>query len=359
MKLCFDKIKISVLILFLIFLFWPLKTSAAALSTLSDVMTRQKEGTTSSHDILFNLNGATTLDAGETVEIDFHEDAPESYFTVAGAATVVGDLDFNDGTERTILNVGGACAGGANNMIAAVDDAAGKLTFTACSGFTSSGLGATINVEYGTAAAGPGTNRVTNNAAHGTYLIDITAAGDTGKIATVIVDNEQVSLTGSVDPSITFSLSANASAFGTLSVGSITTSTPNITLTVGTNGLYGYAITVQDVGNTVDHPGFYNVGATYLIGSANATWDDNDLLEIGQEGYGIQASSAGATIAARYNQSGNNVGGFEITATPIASYATKMTANHTITIVHKAAIAAFTSAGSYADTVTYIATGNF
>jgi hypothetical protein len=355
------KIKISFILLLLIALIWLFypRIASAALSTLSDVMTRiAKSPTTSSHDILFTLGGSTTLDAGETVIVDFHED--EADFTVDGAATVVADLDITvGGAEKTIVDVDGSCVGhsGANDMVAQVNDSTGVLTITACGSFTSSGAGAIINVEYGTAATG-GTNRVTNPGTADSYIIDITAATDTGKLAAVIVDNEQVSLTGSVDPSITFSLDANASAFGALSVSSINTCTPNITLTIGTNAQNGYTITVQDSGNTTN-PGFYNSSASYLIGSANAAFDDNDLLEIGQEGYGIQASSAGSTIAARYDQSGNNVGGLEITATPLASYATKMTANHTITIVHKAAIATFTSAGNYADTLTYIATGNF
>ena len=47
-----------------------------------------------------------------------------------------------------------------NDIAVGIDDATGIVTFTACGTFTSSSSGATINIEYGTAAGG--TNRVTN-----------------------------------------------------------------------------------------------------------------------------------------------------------------------------------------------------
>lgn len=353
-----SKIKVIIIIFAIIIFFaYPQTTSAVALDTLSDTMTRLKVSpVTSSHDILFDLYSTTTLDASETVAIDFHED--DSDFTVAGATTTTSDLGFNDGTERTIVGVDGDCTGhtDVNDIVASINDTTGVLTFLACGSFASSGAGATINVEYGTAAGG--TNRITNPTVADTYIIDITAAGDMGKIAVVILTDDQVQLTATVGPSITFTISATSSDFGELPVGSVDTSSPNISLVVGTNAVNGYTITVQDSGDT-SNPGLYNSIASYLIGSANATYDNTDTLVGGVEGYGIQASSGDATIAARYDQTGDDVGGLELTATALASYATNMTANHTIVIVHKAAISTFTAAGSYSDTLTYVATGNF
>jgi hypothetical protein len=322
-------------------------TAAGPLTALSDTMSRlQKSTVKSDHTIKFTT--PTGVAAGQNIQITM----PTGF--------AIGSVDYTDidvswgpstGAENELTLAGtpsGATWGAAfAGQILSITSGSGTITGTS-----------KVIVEIGLNATG-GDQQITNHATAGTYTISIAGSfTDTGSIAIVILDSDQVSLTASVDPSISFSISATSSAFSALSVGSVTTSTPNITLTVGTNSLNGYTISVRDAGNA-SNPGLYNAAATYLIGSANAAYDDNDLLEIGQEGYGIQASSAGATIPARFDQSGNNVGGLELTATTLASYATKMTSNQTITITHKAAIAAFTSAGNYADTLTYIATGNF
>lgn len=335
--------------------------SAGALTQISDTLTRLKTSTLSSHDILFTLAAANTFAAGETITIDFDEDGGK--FTVAGATSVIADFDFNDGTERVIYNVGAAtdCTGsvGVNDISVGIVDATGVVTFLACPAFTASGAAAAVNIEYGTAAGG--TNRVTNPAAAANYVIPIAGTfGDTGQFAVVIIANDQVSVTATVDPSITFTISANSTAFGSLAVGLVTTSAPNITLTIGTNAANGYTITVKDEGDGVN-PGLYNAAALHLIGSADAIFSNTSALVGGTEGYGLQAASAGATIGARFNGAGNTVGGLEVTGAPptLASHNTSMGADHTITVTHKAAIGSWTQAGAYTDTITYIATGNF
>jgi len=344
------------------FFIFPQKTSAASLTSISDVMTRQKVSELSSHDITFTLGVSTALDAGETVAIDFGED--DSKFVVAGAATAVADLGFNDGAERTIVDVDGDCTGhsGANDIVAQVNDTTGVLTFTACGSFVSQGNNTTINVEYGTAAGG--TNRVTNPAGADTdYIVDITAAGDTGKYAVYILTNEQVTVTGTVDPTITLSLTATSTAFGTLAPGVVDTADTNITLTIGTNANNGYTITVRDVGDTAN-PGLYAAATLSIIGSADATYGDTGDLSAINLGYGLQAScTAGCAtnpnVAVRWRQGGDVVGGLEITDTDLVTYNTALTVDHTIQIVHKAKVSTFTPAGSYNDVLTYIATGNF
>jgi len=213
------------LVILLVIVIYPRFTSAAALTALSDTMTRLKVSTLSSHDILFTMASGNTFAAGETITVDFKEDAPESDFSVNGAASVVADFDFsNDGAERVIYNVGATtdCTGsvGVNDISVGIDDTTGIVTFLACPSFTASPATAIINIEYGTAAAG-GTDRVTNPSAQ-TVVIDIGGTfGDSGKLAVVIIADDQVVLDATVDPSITFSLSANSSNFGPLSTGSV------------------------------------------------------------------------------------------------------------------------------------------
>ncbi|NCN28328.1 hypothetical protein GW915_12235, partial [bacterium] len=144
--------------------------------------------------------------------------------------------------------------------------------------------------------------------------------------------------------------------FGTLS-GSVATSSPNITFTISTNAQSGYAITVQDEGSGTN-PGLYKTaGGAYTIGSADYSYANSaDLGSVA--GYGIQCSSASATCTSPYNVSGTNVGGYERTATSFATYSGTAD-NHTVTLTSKAKVSGSTPAGSYNDTVTVIATGNF
>jgi hypothetical protein len=107
-----------------------------------------------------------------------------------------------------------------------------------------------------------------------------------------------------------------------------------------------------DIGNG-SNPGLYSSTASYRIPSSSTT------LVAGTEGFGIQASSGTATIASTYNQTGNVVGGLQLTYQTLASNTGPVT-SETVTITHKAAISALTVAGSdYQDTLTYRITAKF
>lgn len=316
---------------------------AASLTSLSDTMSRVKISTASNHTIKYNT--PTGVAAGQTMTVTF-----PAGFNMSSVA--FGDVDVSWGPSTGAENeLTLAAAPSGATWGAAV---AGQV-LTITSGTGTMTVASKVIIEIGTnaTAGGTGVNQITNNPSAATYTFSIGGTfGDTGKIAVVIVTDDQVAMSASVDPSITFSLSANASAFGSLSTGSVTTSSPNITLTIGTNANSGYTLTVQDQGSGAA-AGLYNAGASYNIASASA------LLAIGTEGYGIQAASATATIPGPYNVSGNNVGQLQRTPQNLATYNSSTSASHTVTVTHLAAISASTKAGSYADTLTYIATGNF
>ena len=345
----------SLIFALIVFFTYPQVVSAAALTSLSDTMSRLADSTPtavySDHTIKFTTpTGAgdatdtieVTMPTGFTIgtvdytDIDLSHGASTGYETEETLAATAGVSDWGASFTGQVLSLDHP-TNAANGDIAASDK---------------------VIVEIGLNASG-GNAQIQNHATAATYTISIGGDfGDSGKIAIVILADDQVQLTATVNPSITFSISATSSAFGELSTGSVTTSSPDITLTVGTNAQTGYTISVQDEGSG-SNPGLYNTTASYLIGSANSSYADEATLSIGNEGVGIQGSSAGATIAARYDKSGNNVGGLERTATTLASYSSGMTGNHTVTVTHKAAISSWTKAGSYSDTLTYIATGNF
>jgi hypothetical protein len=328
----------------------------AALSSISDTMTRQKISTASSHTITFTATG--NIPANQTINIDFGEDS--TYFTVAGAATVIADLSVTNGAARTIVGVDGICTGhaGTGDIAASVNDTTGVLTLLTCASYSATTAAITIN--YGTAAGG--TDRVTNPSTKGTYVVPITLSGgltDSGKFAVSIPEasgDDQIPVSANVNPTITFTVVNTAFALGDLSSSSISTSALN-DLSVGTNASGGYTIKVQDVGGTgAANPGLYNSTAATLIASANAT------LSAGTEGYGGQCEihAGSGTCGFSLTSAGETVTGFNDNSWPtFASYGLKPAATDTFHIRVKTAISTSTTAGAYADTLTLVATGNF
>ena len=147
-------------------------------------------------------------------------------------------------------------------------------------------------------------------------------------------------------PTISCTFSANSTSFSNLSPTAVSTSTPDITITITSSG--GFQITVRDSGNGTN-PGLYkSTTPTYLISSADAT------LTAGSDGYGIQATTTASniTINPKYNQSGNNVGGLSLTDIQLAS-STSAVSNAQINIKHKASASYLAPVGSYSDTITY------
>ena len=178
-----------------------------------------------------------------------------------------------------------------------------------------------------------------------------------------LVLGDTVTVSATVSQTVSCAASTSTTAFGTLTTSAVSTSTPDVTITMSCNYASGCTLKVQDDGNATN-PGLYSTTVAYLIGSANAAYADTATLAAGTEGYGIQGStnangSGGTlTIATRYNQTGNAVGGFEITDQSISS-STEPIANRETVVKHKAAISGLTKAATdYADTLTYSCTGN-
>jgi len=166
-----------------------------------------------------------------------------------------------------------------------------------------------------------------------------------------------VTVSASVTAVISCSTNTGSTDFGTWTDTSIKIATPNASSTMScANSAGGCTLYVKDAGNA-GNPGLWNSTASYLIASASST------LAGGTEGYGLQATSTvtggGDTLDfnATYNKSGNDVGGLLTTNVTLAS--TNATSSDRETVVtHKAAVAASTPSGSYADTITYECTAN-
>lgn len=332
------KINTFVVILALVLLFLPIKPAQAGeYENEKDVLTRLKASTLSSHDFTFDLSSGTAFDAGETITIDFGEDS--SYFVVAGASSAAADFDFNDGTERVIFNVGAStdCTGssGVNDISVGINDTTGIVTFLACPSFTSSAAAATIDIEYGTAAGG--TNRVTNPTAGNDIPIYLAGTvGDSGSVAISIIADDQVSVTATVDPVITFSISSSSCALGTLSTASVSSCYYSVTTT--TNAEDGYSTTIVEDGNLRD-------GSNDIDDVADGT------VTAGAEEYGIGLTGT--------DRSFTDHQAITTTALTIAQDVTGPISSQVVTVGHHAAISTSTVAGIYSHIVTLISTGTF
>lgn len=325
------------------FLYFPM-TQAAALTAISDTVSRMEAGIAANHT--FRFTTPTGVTAGQTITVTF----PAGF----NMSTIVfGDVDFSYGATGTETDATLAANPSGTTWGAAV--AGQVLTITSGTGTVAAGNKVIIEIGTHALLGGAGTHQITNHATPATYLITIGGTmADTAKLAIVVLADDQVSVTATVDPSLTFTLSANASSFGLMTTGAIATGGTNIDLTVGTNALSGYILTVQDQGNGTNG-GLYNAGTNTTILSNNAT------LAAGTEGYGIQAASQGGspTISGTYLVSGNVVGQLTVAAQTLASNAASMATNDVIRITHKAAISASSKPGSYLDTITYLVTARY
>lgn len=326
---------------------------AASLTSLSDNMSRLQASTASNHDIRFVTPVGGGVASTETITLTFSAD-----FTPGSVA--FGDIDLQEGnsnncttaswTDETLV----AAAPSSSQFSAAF--AGNVLTFTSGGASATIAADRCIRVLIGTNASG-GTNQITNGAIDDDDTIAIAGTfGDTGTIAVDIITDDQVDITATVAPSITFSINATAIEFGTLSAaddtfadlsGGNATEVEAHQLAAGTNATGGYVMYVS--------------GATLTSGgdTIDAIGGTNTASSAGTEQFGVRytASGGSGTVDAPYAAAGFAYNGV---ASPdnIAS-ATGPSSTTTYSARYVANITSSTEAGSYATTLTYTATATF
>jgi hypothetical protein len=312
---------------------------AGSLTSMSDTMTRLKAAQLSDHTILYTT--PTGMSSG-TIVIDFNT-----------AGFVDGSVDHSDidlsyaanGTdnEQTL----GAAAG--NNIWGAVF-AANELTLTyPTSNGTAITAGWKVQIEIGEVATGGASNeQMTNPAAGDDKVIAITSGADSGSLAVSIASEDQVSITATVTPTLSFNVTDSAVALGNLSATVVQTDTA--AMTASTNATGGYSITV--------------IGPT-LTSAASDTIDkigDPAVVSIpGDEQFGMKiavAGGGGGAAVSPYEDAINYAYDADVTADECASVAAPSALN-TFTITYMANIETNTEAGSYSANHTYICTGRF
>jgi len=343
------KLFIGVFVLVGLILIKPGVVSAAGLTAVSDTMSRLQVSQNSSHLIKFTTQNAIQT-IGDTITITFPSDFNFTTKTISTVSFTHGASTGLENTEPIQATADGTHWG------AAFSNTQNRVfTLTA----PTDGIGAAAIAATDKLIITFDSSNSINGSSNITYTISVAVAGsstESGSFAINLLTSDQISVTANVDPTITFSMDHTSTDFGTVGSTSVKTSSPNITLQTSTNATSGYSITMQDQGSG-SNPGLYNSTSSYLLGSADASYNSTANLT-NVAGYGIQAASSTATIAARYDQTSNTVGGYARTAQTLASY-NGVADSQQVVITSKAKVLGSAPAGYYTDTVTVIATANF
>lgn len=362
---------------------------AASFTSSKDTLTRLAISTTADHTVVFTLPTGVTLDSStnvDTLRVDFPHTAA---FTQSGT-WVAGDFTFNDGTSRVISAVAQGAGiidctptGGTNDVCVAIDTTNHIFTVEVGAAYTASGAAATVTFTIdGTATDG----LLTNPSTAGSYstvlsMCDETAScptsfttSHTSSVGIAIADSDQVSVTASVDPSLTFDIDTSVadgetSAPYSVALGTITTTNSKtsgttdsvnmIILESDTNAAGGVVVTVQNANGTnglvsTSVPADNINSAT--AAQANGT-ENYGLCVMSVTGFAKAGSYTAGTCAT--NSDTNNVIALSTTAANIVSTTAPVAAAHAEVAVSAAISGTTTAHSDYADTLTFIATATF
>lgn len=345
---------LAILVLVVAFTF-PIRTTYAAnLTSLKDVMSTITDSANANHTISFVAPSAVANNTAITVTFP-------TGFNLTGVTE--DDVDIAGSTEGE-LTTAADCSGSEDASVAIASQ---TLTITLCSGdggdFTNS---ETITIEIGTnaTASGTGANQIDNQTEaqnNSDPKIVVATASDSGSLAVEIIADDSVSVTATVDPSVTFSISDVAIGFGVLSAAqecwaegtppASCNSTKQVahTLSAGTNATGGVAVTYNGAtltsgGNTID------------VADINGDADGTPGTE--QFAIGVDDNGATFTIVTDYDENSDNYKFVAGATTPLFSSSGPVTST-AVDTHYIANIAANTEAGSYTTSITYIATGTF
>jgi len=357
----------------------PSIAMAVSISSASDTLSRIKQNTASDHTFLFVT--PTGLASTQNMTLTFSSD-----FT--GIGSMVGaDFDLAEGstgvcssatfTEKSVVTSGATTS--QFNIVGA-----GQVV-TITSGGVSATLtaGRCIRIKAGlnatnTTGSGPGTHQITNGALDDDDNIVIAGSfGDTGTISVDIIDDDQVSITATVNQTLSFDLDTGTTAgengptytvaFGTLSSSTVkssgTTAGVNIIFADGaTNASGGMNVTIRNanganglVSTSVPADKIPNAAATMVAGTANYG------LCVSSNGLAGWAKAAGTYAVGTCVANGgtNDVKGLTTTATDILTSTAPISTGHAEIIANAEISGSTPTHTDYTDTLTFIATASF
>jgi hypothetical protein len=361
MRLFKNKFLSSFLILSLMLVslgIFPETTGAAALINAKDVMSTQATSATADHTLTWTLASGKTNAAGGKVTIDF----VEADF-VASGTYAVGDYQFSDNlrTNQAPVGVGtiaspATCTAGVNNYTVNTTIATSTFQIVFCPSWSTSSTGTNTFKIFGTSADGLLTNKASNVESSLITITNSVNDTDSTTLAAVVETNAVVTVTATVNPTLTLAISSNSVALNVIS--SSTTGSGSHTAQIATNGTGGFLLTYN--GPTLTAP----TGTIAAYGAQQSS-------VAGTAGFGINmVDNATPNIGANVTQNAGvcaalpaNYGTVD-KYSYVASTTTNLTnqaapADCTYTVSYVANVSTVTPAGSYTAAITYVASATF
>jgi len=317
--------------------------------------------------ILMSATPVFALPAINTASATLSTNAP-------GPATATYTLSFKLGATDTIGSISaqacdqasGSCTQSGNaSGFSGSSDVFGSTTLpgsswatttnaTALKAHNASGAAGNTSTQYNISWTG-----VTNpTAPNATWFLQVTLYSDTGFATPVetgvmaISTAGQITVTATVNQSLTFTLATATAGLGVLSTA--TTSSATSTMSAATNALNGYVITVN--GSTLAGPSTITALTSATPASVNTPQFGLNLVANTTPSVGSNVSGSGSgTAASGYNTANSYK---FVTGNTVAS-AGGATNSNTFTVSYIADIDSSIAPGSYSTVLTYICTPTF
>ena len=338
------------------------KAQAASLSTVRDYINRNAENLTTgvAHEIQFTPATAVSGGAGLNKVILVFPDADDGKWCATAGALVVTATGLKDSATALPGSLTAACTKGVGAAsydtitISAVDNlSAGTLYGVKLTDTGVGKLGTPANTTTGIITMKTNNNTIDVDSTN--FIIDIIA-------------NDQISISGVVDPTLTFSISDNSIGFGAITSAAVRYVTGDLlgsateaangspsTVSVSTNGTGGVVVEIKDT-NSNSASGLYSstAGVEKTIPSAAST-----SVTLGNEGFGVYGkNSSNITLSEAFDNDSTSDLAISTTFQTIASTSGPVDSG-SFDISAKAGVSGSTPAGNYADTLTVVATGKF
>lgn len=335
----------------------PAKAAAGSLSVLSDTMSRLKKGVNSSHVIKFRTELAINV-AADTIVVTFPSD-----FNLS--SSVITDITFTHGASTGAENTETLQASPSATEWGAVFSGTQSRILTLTTPTDGVGSAAVAANDY--IIITYASTHVVNATTAGSYLIGLAVTGAntaSGNISIVIVEDDQVAVSATVDATLSFSISADSVGFGSFIGTAVRYATADslgdasqpgadnpVKLEASSNGSRGLSISIQGEGSGAA-AGLYNTVASELIPAAPS----REAAVAGAKKYGVYGKNASNLVIADGFQHDESK---DIAITRVAqTFATYDTVGGgSVDLALLAAVDATTKPGSYADTITLICTG--
>ncbi len=378
------KIVVTLTILAMVVLSLPLMnfSEAATITAIYDRLSRVKASQTTLVDHYIVFTNTTASDPGTSqfniIKLQFPDADDGLWCATAGTDFVVTGTTEDSATALPGTTLTGECEIGSGPSSYDIIYICSTGTGNAWAGATKYGVslkdGSTG--KLGTSTAANDIKVTVSTGTHATLCQEPSATVDTGNYALSILADDQVAVSATVAPLLTFSISDVTIGFGEMTTSDDywatsdatgATSEPGsgnpTTITISTNATNGALVSARSTGDGTGAEGNGSAGLYKSVATTDliAAVASSTITTGATEGYGLYVKQVGSNLTADEGFDNDTTSDLAISTTSqtILTASAPISTDNTADVALKAAIAATTLAGSFADTITLIGTGKF